>query len=194
MPSGAGVARRRHTQGLRAPRAWAAGRLDVENVAGVFLREPDDVCMPVVTLGSDVLFDRQLLEGRRVGLVCNPASVDARFVHVVDRAEAAGVRVGAIFGPQHGFRSNLQENMIESDHGEDASRRVPIYSLYSDTREPTAAMLEGLEALVIDLQDVGTRIYTYIYTMANCLRACARWGVRTKSCSRNSTGAAGTTR
>jgi uncharacterized protein YbbC (DUF1343 family) len=139
--------------------------------------------MPV-TLGSDVLFDRQLLEGRTVGLVCNPASVDARFVHVVDRAEAAAVRVGAIFGPQHGFRSDLQENMIESAHGEDARRRVPIHSLYSDTREPTAAMLEGLDALVIDLQDVGTRIYTFIYTMANCLKACARTGLPAIVCDR----------
>jgi uncharacterized protein YbbC (DUF1343 family) len=135
-------------------------------------------------LGSDVLFDRQLLKGRTVGLVCNPASVNARFEHVVDRAEASGVRVGAIFGPQHGFRSDLQENMIESAHAEDARRRVSIYSLYSDTREPTATMLEGLDALVIDLQDVGTRIYTYIYTMANCLRAAARHGLPVVVCDR----------
>ena len=136
------------------------------------------------SLGSDVLFDRQLLKGRTVGLACNPASINARFEHIVDRAEAAGVRVGAIFGPQHGFRSDLQENMIESAHAEDARRRVPIYSLYSDTREPTAAMFEGLDALVIDLQDVGTRIYTYIYTMANCLRAAARHGLPVVVCDR----------
>ena len=124
-----------------------------------------------IALGSDILFDRQLLRGRTIGLVCNPASIDGQFRHVIDRAEAAGVRVGAIFGPQHGFRSDLQENMIESPHGEDARRRVRVFSLYSETREPTAEMLDGLDALVIDLQDVGTRIYTYIYTMANCLRA-----------------------
>ena len=129
--------------------------------------------MPV-TLGSDILFDRQLIRGRTVGLVCNPASIDAAFTHVVDRAEQAGVRVGAVFGPQHGFRSDLQDNMIESPHGEDARRSVPVYSLYSDVREPTSAMLAGLDALVIDLQDVGTRIYTYVYTMANCLRAAQR--------------------
>jgi uncharacterized protein YbbC (DUF1343 family) len=127
-----------------------------------------------VLLGSDVLFDKQLLRGRIVGVVCNPASIDAKFRHVVDRATEAGVTVGAIFGPQHGFRSDLQENMIESPHGDDRRRRVPVYSLYSETREPTAQMLAGLDALVIDLQDVGTRIYTYIYTMANCLRAAAR--------------------
>jgi uncharacterized protein YbbC (DUF1343 family) len=68
-------------------------------------------------------------------------------------------------------RSDVQENMIETPHGEDARRRVPVYSLYSDTRQPTAEMLKGLDALVVDLQDVGTRIYTYIYTMAHCLMA-----------------------
>lgn len=135
-------------------------------------------------LGSDVLFDKQLLRGRTVGIVCNPASIDARFRHVVDRAADAGVTVGAIFGPQHGFRSDLQENMIESPHGDDRRRRVPVYSLYSETREPTAEMLAGLDALVIDLQDVGTRIYTYIYTMANCLRAAARFRLPVIVCDR----------
>ena len=139
--------------------------------------------MPLA-LGSDVLFDRGLLQGRTVGLVCNPASIDARFVHVIDRAQAAGVRVGAIFGPQHGFRSDVQENMIESPHAADARRRVPVYSLYSETREPTREMLEGLDALVVDLQDVGTRIYTYIYTMANCLRAASRHGLPVVVCDR----------
>ena len=129
--------------------------------------------MAGVVLGSDVLFGRSLLRGRTIGLVCNPASVDAQFCHVIDRTERAGVRVGAIFGPQHGFRSDVQDNMIESPHGESAGRAARVYSLYSETRIPTAEMLAGLDALVIDLQDVGTRIYTYIYTMANCLMAAA---------------------
>lgn len=135
-------------------------------------------------LGSDVLFDRQLLAGRTIGLVSNPASVDARFRHVADRAEAAGVRIGALFGPQHGFRADLQENMIESAHARDRGRDVPVYSLYSETRVPTAEMLAGLDALVIDLQDVGTRIYTFIYTMANCLVAAARHGLPVVVCDR----------
>jgi len=137
-----------------------------------------------VLLGSDVLFDKQLLRGRRVGLVCNPASVNGSFVHVIDRAEASGVEIAAIFGPQHGFRSDVQENMIESAHTRDPRRRVPIYSLYSETREPSAEMLAGLDALVIDLQDVGTRIYTYIYTMAHCLTAAARHGLPVVVCDR----------
>jgi uncharacterized protein YbbC (DUF1343 family) len=137
-----------------------------------------------VLLGSDVLFDRQLLTGRTVGIVCNPASIDGQFRHVVERAEASGVIVGAIFGPQHGFRSDLQENMIESPHARDARRQVPVYSLYSETREPSAEMLAGLDALVIDLQDVGTRIYTYIYTMANCMAAARKQGLPVIVCDR----------
>jgi uncharacterized protein YbbC (DUF1343 family) len=137
-----------------------------------------------VSLGSDVLFDRSLLRGRTIGLVCNPASVDARLTHVIDRAERAGVRVGAIFGPQHGFRSDLQDNMIESPHGDKAISGPRVYSLYSETRIPTPEMLTGLDALVIDLQDVGTRIYTYIYTTANCLTAAAALGLPVVVCDR----------
>jgi uncharacterized protein YbbC (DUF1343 family) len=139
--------------------------------------------MPV-TLGSDVLFDRQLLRGRTIGLVCNPASVDAGFRHITERAEESGVTVGALFGPQHGIRSDVQENMIESPHGRDGSRRIPVYSLYSETREPGAEMLAGLDALVVDLQDVGTRIYTYIYTMANCMAAARKHGLPVVVCDR----------
>lgn len=138
-----------------------------------------------VTLGSTHLLQSGRLKNRRVGVVSNPASVDARLTHVVDALMGApGVTVGAIFGPQHGFRSDVQDNMIETPHAEDAARRVPVYSLYSDTREPTADMLRGLDALVIDLQDIGARIYTYVYTMANCLRACARHEVEVIVCDR----------
>jgi uncharacterized protein YbbC (DUF1343 family) len=140
-----------------------------------------------VTLGIDRLLgpDRGLVAGRRVGLVSNPASIDAEFRHSADRLLDDGeVRLAALFGPQHGFRSDVQDNMIETPHAADPRRRVPIYSLYSETREPTPDMLVGLDALVIDLQDVGTRVYTYIYTMANCMRAAARHGVRVIVCDR----------
>ena len=140
-----------------------------------------------VRLGIERLLDgpdRKLIDGQRVGLVCNPASIDSRIVHVSDRLIGGGHRLTALFGPQHGFRSDLQENMIESPHALDAKRRVPVHSLYSETREPTAQMLEQVDVLVVDLQDVGTRIYTYIYTMANCLRAARRHGVRVVVCDR----------
>jgi len=140
--------------------------------------------MPV-RLGSDLLLESGALRGRRVGVVANPASIDGSFRHIVDRVAAApGVTVAAVFGPQHGFRADLQDNMIESPHAQDARRRVPVYSLYSETREPTAEMLAGLDVLVIDLQDVGARIYTFIYTMANCLRAAARHRVPVIVCDR----------
>jgi uncharacterized protein YbbC (DUF1343 family) len=92
--------------------------------------------------------------------------------------------VTALFGPQHGFRSDLQDNMIETPHATDRRRLVPIYSLYSETREPTAEMLREVDVLVVDLQDVGTRVYTFVYTMANCMRAAARHGVRVIVCDR----------
>src|SRR4051812_30176950 len=138
-----------------------------------------------VRLGSERLVDSGALRGHRVGVVCNPASIDSSFRHILDRvASEPGATLAAVFGPQHGFRSDVQDNMIETGHATDDIRRVPIYSLYSDTREPTAPMLDGLDALVIDLQDVGVRIYTYIYTMANCLRACGRHGIPVIVCDR----------
>ncbi len=136
-------------------------------------------------LGSEVLLASSRLRGQRVGIVANPASIDGSFRHVVDRLSAAdGVVLGAIFGPQHGFHSDVQDNMVETPHGQDARREVPIYSLYSETREPTAEMLSGLDVLVIDLQDVGARIYTFIYTMANCLKAAGRVGLPVVVCDR----------
>ena len=139
----------------------------------------------MVRLGSDLLLASSRLKGARVGIVCNHASLDRGFLHIVDRLAAApDVTLAAIFGPQHGFRSDVQDNMIETPHADDPARRVPVYSLYSETREPTAAMLAGLDFLIIDLQDIGARIYTYIYTMANCLRASARHGVRVIVCDR----------
>ena len=142
--------------------------------------------MPV-RLGLERLLDgpdRKLIAGQRIGLVCNPASIDSRIVHASDRLAAGDWTLAALFGPQHGFRSDLQENMIESPHAKDAKRRVPVHSLYSETREPTGEMLADIDVLVIDLQDVGTRIYTYIYTMANCLRAARKHGVRVVVCDR----------
>ncbi|MDO8835013.1 MAG: DUF1343 domain-containing protein [Vicinamibacterales bacterium] len=125
------------------------------------------------------------MEGLRVGLVCNPASVDASLAHASDLVfDAPQVTLAALFGPQHGFRSDLQDNMIESPHGRDAKRRVPVYSLYSETREPTADMLKDVDVIVVDLQDIGARIYTFVYTMANCLRAGRRHGIPVIVCDR----------
>jgi uncharacterized protein YbbC (DUF1343 family) len=138
-----------------------------------------------VILGSERLLASTALDGRRVGVVCNPASVDGQLRHIADRLAAhPAARLSAIFGPQHGFRSDVQDNMIETRHAHDEVRRVPVYSLYSDVREPTAEMLRGLDVLVVDLQDVGVRIYTYIYTLANCLKAAKREGLKVIVCDR----------
>src|SRR4029078_1230048 len=98
--------------------------------------------MPV-RLGLERLLDgpdRKLIKGQRIGLVCPPASVASRLIHVSDRLAAGDWTLTALFGPQHGFRSDLQENMIESPHAHDARRRVPVHSLYSATRQQTAGL------------------------------------------------------
>jgi uncharacterized protein YbbC (DUF1343 family) len=141
-----------------------------------------------VTLGSTALFNSGRLRGKRIGIISNPASVDHNLEHIVDLALAdSALNVTALFGPQHGFRSDVQDNMIETPHAEfdgGGRRRIPLYSLYSDTREPTADMLHDIDVLVIDLQDIGTRIYTYAYTMSNAMRACKRRGINVIVCDR----------
>jgi uncharacterized protein YbbC (DUF1343 family) len=136
-------------------------------------------------LGSERLIASRRLKGLRVGVLANPASIDHDFRHVADRlAASSDCRLAAIFGPQHGFQSDLQDNMIESPHTKDAWRNVPVFSLYSETREPTPEMLDLIDVLVVDIQDVGARIYTFIYTMANSLRAAARKGLPVIVCDR----------
>ena len=138
-----------------------------------------------VLLGSDHLLASNRLENRRVGLVCNQASVDSQLTHVADRIEASDrATLAALFGPQHGFHSVVQDNMVETPHAQHARYGVPVYSLYGEMREPSPEMLLDIDLLVIDLQDVGTRVYTYVYTMANCLRAASTAGVPVVVCDR----------
>jgi uncharacterized protein YbbC (DUF1343 family) len=125
------------------------------------------------------------LRGARVGLICNQASVDHSFRHAADLLrEQSAFKLSALFGPQHGIRGDVQDNMVETPHTRDPETGLPVYSLYSETREPTAEMLEGLDALVYDMQDVGCRIYTFIYTLANCMRAAQRFGKLLVVCDR----------
>jgi uncharacterized protein YbbC (DUF1343 family) len=128
--------------------------------------------------GIEVLIARapRWLRTERVGLVCHPASVDHELVHSADRLRAAiGRRLVALFGPQHGARGEKQDNMIESDDYRDPRLGVPVFSLYGKSREPTKAMLSSVDVLVVDLQDVGTRVYTFVSTMIACLRAAAKF-------------------
>jgi uncharacterized protein YbbC (DUF1343 family) len=117
------------------------------------------------------------LRGRRVGLLIHPASVTSRFVSARDVVrDLCGDRLRALFGPQHGIAGEKQDNMIESGHGTDRALGIPVFSLYSETRAPTRAMLEEIDVLLVDLQDVGTRVYTFEWTTALALEACADLG------------------
>ncbi len=138
-------------------------------------------------LGIEVLLDEQisLIKGQRVGLVCNQASVLPDLAHVADVfGERDDFKLTTLFGPQHGIRGDVQDNMIETPHTIDERTGVPVYSLYSETREPTEAMLADLDAIVFDMQDVGCRIYTFVYTMANCMRAAKKFGKKVIVCDR----------
>jgi uncharacterized protein YbbC (DUF1343 family) len=134
------------------------------------------VNFPLIHLGLEhCLSDPPAAMSRgRFGLLMNQASVDRSFRYACDvLAERFPGQLAAIFTPQHGLWGEEQANMIESPHGRYEPLDVPVYSLYSETRQPTAEMLEGLDCFVIDLQDVGTRVYTFVWTIQNCLRACA---------------------
>jgi uncharacterized protein YbbC (DUF1343 family) len=112
------------------------------------------------------------------GLIVHPASVTGDLRPATDALLDRGVSLRALFGPQHGARGEKQDNMVESAHGVDPRSGLPVHSLYSETRRPTPEMLEGLELLLFDLQDVGVRVYTFVWTMALAMEACAEAGVR----------------
>ena len=139
-------------------------------------------------LGIEILLDEKLevLRGQRVGLVCNQASVlPDTFHHAADVFhENAKINLTMLFGPQHGIRGDVQYNMIETPHVRDSRTGIMVYSLYSETREPTEEMLADVDTIVVDLQDVGCRIYTFVYTMANCMRAAKKFGKRVVVCDR----------
>ncbi len=138
-------------------------------------------------LGIERLLDEKLdlIRGLRVGLVCNQASVLPDLRHAADVfGEQTAFELTTLFGPQHGIRGDVQDNMIETAHATDERTGKPIYSLYSETREPTEEMVRDIDAFVVNLQDVGCRIYTFVYTMANCMRAAKKFGKKVIVCDR----------
>ena len=140
-----------------------------------------------VELGLERLLEEEhsAIRGARIGLICNQASVDHSYHHAADLLHNhPDIQLRALFGPQHGIRGDVQDNMIETDHGVDRKTGLPVHSLYSETREPTDAMLHDVDVVVFDMQDVGCRIYTFIYTLANCMRAARRLGKRVLVCDR----------
>jgi uncharacterized protein YbbC (DUF1343 family) len=117
---------------------------------------------------------RSPLQGRRVALLGHPASVNHIGRHSLDALMSlGGLDIRSAFGPQHGMRGDKQDNMVESDDYVDPLHGIPVFSLYGEVRYPTDAMLDTFDCLVVDLQDIGTRIYTYVTTLSYMLSACA---------------------
>ncbi|MGD2126395.1 MAG: DUF1343 domain-containing protein [Desulfobacteraceae bacterium] len=132
--------------------------------------------MKVLT-GLDVLKEEywQQLKGYRLGLLSNQASLDSQLKPAKEIfSQLLPGQLKSLYGPQHGHGGEDQDNMVETDHSFDRKLDVPIFSLYSKLREPSSEMLDLIEVLVIDLQDVGTRVYTFASTMLGCLRAAAK--------------------
>jgi uncharacterized protein YbbC (DUF1343 family) len=134
-----------------------------------------------VKFGIDRLLEdatlRRPLAGKRVALLAHPASVTANLTHTLDALVALpGLRVSAAFGPQHGLRGDKQDNMIESEDFNDPRHGIPVFSLYGSVRRPSRAMLDSFDILLIDLQDVGCRVYTFITTLRYLLEDCAAHG------------------
>jgi len=119
---------------------------------------------------------RRPLKGRRVALLAHPASVTRDLTHSLDALAAAGVNLTAAFGPQHGLRGDKQDNMVESEDFTDPVHGIPVFSLYGEVRRPTGQSMGTFDAILIDLQDLGCRIYTFITTLLYVLEAAAEHG------------------
>lgn len=118
------------------------------------------------------------LKGKKVGVLCHAPSITTDFIHITELFfQRADCNLSAIFGPQHGLFGQTQDNMIEWQSFRHPKYDVPIYSLYGENRKPTAEMLYDIDALVIDLQDIGARLYTYIWTVKLCMEACSEKGI-----------------
>ena len=119
---------------------------------------------------------RKALAGRRVALLAHPASVTRDLTHTLDALVALGtIRLTCAFGPQHGLRGDKQDNMVESTHFTDPMHGIPVFSLYGEVRRPTAAMMDAFDVLLVDLQDVGCRVYTFVTTLRYVLEEAARY-------------------
>jgi uncharacterized protein YbbC (DUF1343 family) len=136
--------------------------------------------MTSVNFGIDRLLAepklRRPLEGRRVALLAHPASVTRDLRHSLDALGAAGIKLTAAFGPQHGLRGDKQDNMVESDDFTDPIHNIPVFSLYGEVRRPTGQSMGTFDTILVDLQDLGCRIYTFITTLLYVLEAAAEHG------------------
>ena len=136
---------------------------------------------PNVLTGIDILIESnfEVLKGAKVGLLVNQASVDRNLCHTQDYfVNNKKFELKALFGPQHGIYGQTQDNMIEWEGFEDEKNSIPVYSLYGELRQPSDKMLEGIDTVVIDLQDVGARYYTFLWTSYLMLLKCTKLGIR----------------
>jgi len=134
----------------------------------------------MVTTGLEILAGDlpHSLKGKRVSVLCHAPSIARDFTHITDiLSEIKDVRLSAIFGPQHGIFGQTQDNMIEWEGAMHPKYGIPVFSLYGQHRKPTPEMLDETDALLIDLQDVGARLYTYIWTVKLCMEACAEQNI-----------------
>jgi uncharacterized protein YbbC (DUF1343 family) len=134
----------------------------------------------MVITGLEALLDNfpSELSGKRIGILCHAPSITRKFEHITEIFyHSPKCRLTAIFGPQHGIHGQTQDNMIEWQGEMHPVYNIPLFSLYGEHRKPTNQMLEEIDVLLIDLQDVGTRIYTYIWTVKLCLEACSEAGI-----------------
>ena len=121
--------------------------------------------------------DLQKLAGKRVALLAHPASITDDFTHSLDAlADSPDIHLAAAFGPQHGLRGDKQDNMVESENYQDPTYGIPVFSLYGDVRRPTPSMMDHFDIILIDLQDLGCRIYTFITTLLYVLEEAGKTG------------------
>src|SRR5947209_5165395 len=140
---------------IATPSPWSSMKLGIERLI------------------EDAALRRPLL-GRRIGLLAHPASVTRGLVHSLDALAAIpNLQITAAFGPQHGLRGDKQDNMVESADFHDPLHGIPVYSLYGQVRRPTQAMMDSFDVLLVDLQDLGCRIYTFVTTLRYVLEAAA---------------------
>ena len=134
----------------------------------------------MIAFGIDLFFEKEWkrFRGERLGILCNQASVDHKLRHIRELAldPKKKLKVGCFLGPQQGIYGEKQDNMIESEDFTDPISHLPIYSLYGKTRIPTPEMMKHFEVLIVDLQDIGSRVYTFMYTLANCMRKAKEFG------------------
>ncbi|TWM27269.1 hypothetical protein CHCC14821_2984 [Bacillus paralicheniformis] len=163
---------------MRKKAIWLLAGMFVFSTLTAAASFPDKEKKAKVSPGIEVIMKKQsILKGKRVGLITNPTGVNSALISSIDLLhQAPGIELTALYGPEHGVRGDAQAG-DKVDSSIDEKTGLPVYSLYGDTRKPTPEMLKNVDVLLFDIQDVGTRFYTYIYTMAYAMEAAKENGI-----------------